>query len=77
MLAKYLIFAHYFLEQLQTKFHTTLAWSNPVVLAGFLHYLPKLFSPFDLLWIFLALSVTVKLLRPVNVSFKAPEQVTT
>lgn len=65
--AKYLIFA-WMVSQAATAQGQVVAWYDPVILQMFPRMIVQLSSPFDLLWIFIAVSAAYRVPAPTRVS---------
>ncbi len=64
---KYFIFAH-FLSQAAAQEGVSLGYFSPVTLKAFPSAIPSMLSPFDLLWLFLALSSAWRVPAPPRVN---------
>lgn len=65
--AKYLIFA-WMVSQAATANGRVIAWYDPVILQMFPRMIVQLSSPFDLLWIFIAVTAAYRVPAPTRVS---------
>jgi len=70
LLAKYVIFGHFFIDQANQELSTQLSYFSPFVLSQFPSFLPKMFSPFDALWILLALIAALKMTEQQKLVFE-------
>lgn len=67
VLAKFIIFDYYVVEDFRASGETGVNYFSPGLIPVFIITVPKMLSPFDLLWLFLAFTTAWRIPAPVKV----------